>query len=299
MSRNVTEIDAEEAAGQFIDWEAWWSERKQENWTEEWKQKRMRSLGKSQKLQKRRKLLQYAKELEHVQRGLDEARLAEWKKWQKHSAADVISVQAAARLVMEGAEEIGTQWVEVDRNEKIRVESEQAGEAKHVPMNLKSRPVALGNQEKREMCSDSPTADAEGIHSRKAKVWCGDLESAHFTGERMSRVSLLRQPRSGLPGLEPDDRLFKRVPVYGTQDAGRGFWKKFRHTLIAGGVRENRVFSAVYTLTVDGQLRGIVATHVDDLLCAFDGPVGHGVIDRGREVGTGRREWRLFSAWYL
>ena len=55
--------------------------------------------------------------------------------------------------------------------------------------------------------------------------------------------------------------------------------KKFRRTLIAGGVRENRVLSAVYTLTVDGQLRGIVATHVDDLLYAFDGPVGQGVID--------------------
>ena len=31
-------------------------------------------------------------------------------------------------------------------------------------MNLKSRLVALGNQEKRELRSDSPTADAEGIH---------------------------------------------------------------------------------------------------------------------------------------
>ena len=109
----------------------------------------MTSLGKRQKLQKRGKLLLYAKEPEHVQRALDETRLAEWKKWQKHSAADVISVQEAARLVSEGAEEIGTQWVKVDRNEKIRIEPEQAGEAKHVPMNLKSRLVALGNQEKR------------------------------------------------------------------------------------------------------------------------------------------------------
>ena len=31
-------------------------------------------------------------------------------------------------------------------------------------MNLKSRLVALGNQERRELRSDSPTADAEGIH---------------------------------------------------------------------------------------------------------------------------------------
>ena len=193
--------DAVEAAGRFIDWQAWWSERVQESSTEEWKQKRMRVLGKSLKLQNRGKLLQYAKEPEHVQRGLDEARLAEWEKWLKHSAADVVSAQETARLVSERAEEIGTQWIEV-------VESKQAGDAKHVPMDLRSRLVALGNQEKREVRSDSPTVDAEGIHlvfsfasSRKAKVWCGDLESAYFTGERMPRVSLLRQPRSGLPGL--------------------------------------------------------------------------------------------------
>ena len=42
------------------------------------------------------------------------------------------------------AEEIGTQWVEVDRNEKIRIESEEAGEPKHVPMNLKSRTSSSG-----------------------------------------------------------------------------------------------------------------------------------------------------------
>ena len=153
-------------------------------------------------------------------------------------------------------------------------------------MKFKSRLVALGNQEQRQVRSDSPTADAKGLHlvfsiasSSKATVRCGDLESAYLTGEGMSRVLLLRQPRSGLPGLKPDDRLLALVPVYGTQDAARGFWIKFRRTLIAGGVRENRVLSAENTLTVDGQLQGIVATHVDDLLYAFDGPVGQGVID--------------------
>ena len=80
------------------------------------------------------------------------------------------------------------------------------------------------------------------------------------------------------------------MPFHGTQDAGCGFWKKFRHTLIAGGVRENRVLSAVYTLTVDGKLRGIVATHVDDLLYAFDGPVGQGVIDHIKQHLTLSKE---------
>ena len=98
-------------------------------------------------------------------------------------------------------------------------------EVKHVPMNLKSRLVALGNQEKQEMRGDSLTAHAEGIHlvfsfasSRKAKVWCGDLESAYFSGERMSRVLLLGQPRDA--------------------DSGKSS---------AGGVRES-VLTAVHTL---------------------------------------------------
>ena len=83
----------------------------------------------------------------------------------------------------------------------VGIESEQAGESKHVPMNFKSRLVALGNQEKRELRSDSPTADAEGIHlvfsfasSRKAKVMCGDLESAYFTGERTTQGVAPRSP---------------------------------------------------------------------------------------------------------
>ena len=41
--------------------------------------------------------------------------------------------------------------------------------------------------------------------------------------------------------------------------------------------------SAVNTLTVDGQLRCTVATHMDDLLYAFDGPVGQGVIDHNKQ----------------
>ena len=107
----------------------------------------------------------------------------------KYAAADVILEQEAARLVADGAEEIGTQWIEVDRNEKVRVETKQTGGAEHALWKL---------QERRDVRSDSPTARTEGNHfvfnvasSRKAKVHCGDLESAYFTGERMSCVLLL------------------------------------------------------------------------------------------------------------
>ena len=54
---------------------------------------------------------------------------------------------------------------------RFEVESEQAGDAKHVPMNVKSRLVFLGKQEKREVRSDSPTADAEGLAAETATIW--------------------------------------------------------------------------------------------------------------------------------
>ena len=100
-----------------------------------------------------------------------------------------------------------------------------------------------------EVRNDGPTADTEEIHFvfSFARSLSGDLESAHFTGERTCHVLLLRQPRSWLPGLNPSDRVPAREP--GVRDAGR-FWKKFRRTLLGGGVKEDPVFQVVYTPTV-------------------------------------------------
>ena len=142
----------------------------------------------------------------HLQRVLDESQLPGWEMWLKHAAADVIPDQEAALLVAEGAEEVGTQWRSTStRTGRFEARRSRQGCAEHVPMQAKSRLVAMGKPERREV---SPTADTEGIHlaisfasSRKAKVQCRD--SAYFTGERLSRVLLLRQPRSGLPGLQP------------------------------------------------------------------------------------------------
>ena len=79
-----------------------------------------------------------------MQRGPDKPRLGELEKWLKHAAAHVIRGQEAAQLVAEGAEEIGMKWIEVDKNETVRVETKQTGGVEHVLVKLKSRLVALG-----------------------------------------------------------------------------------------------------------------------------------------------------------
>ena len=109
----------------------------------------------------------------------------------------------------------------------------------------------MGNQEKQKVRSDSPTADTIAIHmvcsfaaSYRLKIKCGDLENAYFNGMKMTRVLLLRQPKGGLPGMNHTDRLLAKVPIYGTQDAGRGFWRKLLWVLKKAGWKPSSIYGA-------------------------------------------------------
>ena len=44
----------------------------------------------------------------------------------------------------------------------------------------------------------------------------------------------MRQPPGGVPDadISADTVFVARVPIYGTCDAGRGFWKKLRHDIL-------------------------------------------------------------------
>ena len=64
--------------------------------------------------------------------------------------------------------------------------------------------------------------------------------------------------------------ILARVPIYGTQDAGRKFWKKFSSVIKDSGFRENKIAKAMYVIEVDGKVKGIMITHVDDLCWAID-----------------------------
>ena len=69
----------------------------------------------------------------------------------------------------------------------------------------------------------------------------------------------MRQPTGGVPDVDgsADTMFVARVPIYGTCDAGRGFWKK-----------ENAVIRALYIYQEDGEPKSMLATHVDDMLWA-------------------------------
>ena len=255
--------------------------------------------NKRKSLEKRGKIIIYEKADDDVKRGLNQSRRAEWDKWKKYSAAVVIPASAAAELVSQGVEEIPTQWIDNDKNEHLR----KPGGPK-VDTKFKSRLVGRGDLEIAELRSDSPTAENESVcivlsfaSSRKLRIKKGDISNAYFQGEKLIRKLLLRQPKGGLQddSVRPDDRLLAQVPIYGTRDAGRGFWKRLRQVLLDQGLQENFIFVACYTYTnAEHRVLLILVTHVDDLIYANEDEVQHMVDQVKKELDFGEdEEWEF------
>ena len=107
--------------------------------------------------------------------------------------------------------------------------------------------------------------------SRKLRIKSLDVTNAYFQGEEIDRVLLLSQPKGGLPGLKPHQHMLARAPIYGSTDGGRRFWNRLRNYLKGKGLRENRIYRALYSFTdADGVVQLLLTSHVDDLLWACD-----------------------------
>ena len=164
--------------------------------------------------------------------------------------------------MVQGREPIPLQWVEIDKNEHKRREG-----GPHVAPLFKSRLVSRGDlEETTGVRTDSPTCDIEGLNILLSWVSCERLtvNSGDITNT-FPRMSI-----GGVPDVDisADTMFVARVPIYGTCDAGLGFWKKLRHDILSTGLNENAVIRALYIYQEDGEPKSMLATHVDDVLWA-------------------------------
>ena len=228
---------------------------------------------KNEKKEKRGKTLNYERESKDLREGLDISRKEEWNKWTKFMAGRPIRGKELQELLSAGHVPIPTRWVDVDRAAHKR----RAG-GPFVPPDLKSRLTARGDLEGLDgIRSDSPTAETEAHHllfswaaSNKVTLKTGDISNAYFQSEELDRLLLLKPPK-GIPDPDYEDgeaMILARVPIYGTSDAGRKFWQKFRTVITESGFRENKIAQALYILEEDGDIKGMLITHVDDLCWA-------------------------------
>ena len=174
----------------------------------------------------------------------------------------------------DGIPEIPLQWIDTDKNEHTRESDRKAGK-KH-DIEHKSRMVVCGQLERCDgLRTDSPTGDVDAHNlvfswcaSNKVHVKSADISSAYLQGKQNDRVILYRIPKGGIPeeGVQEGDVIAARVPIYGTKDAGRGFWLRLKEVVTDKGYNLNRILPTMFTMIDNSKIVGVMSSNVDDLL---------------------------------
>lgn len=224
----------------------------------------------------------------------DAAMAKEWASWQKFQAVEVLTEEQIEALPGD-TQIIGTRWVHVDKNKKPRLMAAAMSKRtkktkeqiqKEFPFEAKSRIVVQGHQEADAgIRSDSPTASLLAFNLICAistiKNWelvACDASTAYLQSQGISRLLILRPPKPPPPGINSTDLLRAKGSIYGTRDAGRSWWKKLFCTVQKYGWRMSSIEQALFYLFIEGELTGVMATHVDDLFCTGAGERFHETI---------------------
>ena len=188
----------------------------------------------------------------------------EWKAWKEKEAVEVLSLRDSDAIREDHPDLIiPTRWVR-NKNDGI------VG----APFLAKSRLVVQGFKDKSlgHYRRDAPTASALAeslclaiVAYMNFALISKDVKNAYFSGKSVSRDIYLEQPRGGLPDLKPKQLLKAKKAIYGFSEAARMFWLALKEHLESDGWVESRLEPALFFLRVQGKLRGILVTHVDDL----------------------------------
>ena len=135
---------------------------------------------------------------------------------------------------------------------------------------VKARLVARGFEEAENVQTDSPTVSKHAFRCflsiSSAKHWSiesTDVKSAFLQGEPLDREVFIEPP----PEAKEDGVIWRlNKCMYGLRDASRKWYEKVKHELLTAGCIQCKLDPAVFTCTSHGELRGIIALHVDDFL---------------------------------
>ena len=216
--------------------------------------------------------LTYNKCDDKVEEALDKTRMKEWSNWQQFEAATVLPPGPEQDQFLSDNPDmtiIPSRWVDADKSDDP------------TKPEYKSRLVARGDLENNDKVrTDSPTTSQLFLHliislavSNSWTLMGGDISAAFLQGAKILRKLGLKVPADGIPGVPRGSILICSKSVYGTTDAPRGFWKGLFNTLTECGLKPvPNETSAYYLPGPEGEVRGLLGTHVDDLLwCGDDG----------------------------
>ena len=177
----------------------------------------------------------------------------------------------------EGQERITSRWV-ITRKEKADGQKTE----------YKGRLVARGFQEQLAPQSDSPTMLRESMKlffavaaNEKFKLRSMDIRAAFLQAKELDRDVFMVPPKD----VKKESVLWKlKKPLYGLNDASRKFWLKVKEVFSKMGLKRLEGDEAMYfKRNKEGDLEGLISTHVDDFNLAGDNDFLEAVTEERRK----------------
>ena len=210
-----------------------------------------------------------------------EKQIENWEKYEVQKENDFEEILFGTILKTKEVEEAKQQeiqkWKMYDVFEEVKDEGQPTTSVRWVitknKENYKARLVARGYEEEcfKDLRKDSPTIGKPTfrmtlavISSNKWEVNSLDIQSAYLQGEPVDREVFLRPP----PEVQEPNTLWRlKKAVYGLGDGGRKWYLKVENEIQRLNAKKSKFDPAVFIWHDDeGNLEGIVASHVDDFL---------------------------------
>eukprot|EP00439_Symbiodinium_sp_Y106_P067451 s481_g11.t1 len=171
--------------------------------------------------------------------GFKDAELKQWQEHVEHDALDPLTVEQSREVLRTKPDRIlNSRFAYRDKLWSRRRQDPEVG-WKH-----KARLVIAGHRDPdllNNLPTHAPTISRQGIllllqilASNLGNDWsgyAGDVTAAFLCGEQLQRELYLRQPRTGLGDLHPEQLLRIRKPIFGLVDSPSAWWNKFRTTM--------------------------------------------------------------------
>ena len=134
---------------------------------------------------------------------------------------------------------------------------------------LKARLCARGFEEEQFFRTDSPTCSREGVRITLATIASNgwtlrsmDVKTAFLQGNRIQRTVYLKPPKEA----NTKNLWLLQKCVYGLSDASRQWFLRVKDEITKLGGNMNKLDNGLFTFNANGQLCGIVACFVDDMI---------------------------------
>ena len=233
------------------------------------------------------------------QENFKQAELKQYSEHVEHNALEPLSVELSRKVMEEQPDRVlNSRFAYRDKHWSRRRQEP------NLNWKAKARLVIAGHRDPDLLSglpTHAPTISRQGIHlllqvlasnlRRGWKGFAGDVTAAFLCGEDLQRELYLRQPKTGLGDLHPEQLLRIRKPIFGLVDSPAAWWTKLHKTLKKMKVRDDNGEWIVVQNTLDhcifmvqkiesydeeGQPRlgvpeAYLGVHVDDVLLVGDG----------------------------